>query len=223
MLSSVLVSLDDLSASVSSMPVSDLLLLVIPGFITLRIKSVYGIEKQERKFFAILYCILYSFIVSAVYSAVVWIFGKIFSDFNPSSIPNAVKQISYFLLAVILGYVLVKFKGSRAERFVIRLFNRNLSHESVVWQKAMENKNGAWATVYLKNGMTYVGQLLNYTVDPDEVDKEILLYQYKLYVRQDLSSGNAEDFLHLVTDNTDEAHAKVLLNYRDILSIEIQP
>lgn len=223
MLSSVLVSLDDLSASVSSMPVSDLLLLVIPGFITLRIKSVYGIEKRESKFFAILYCILYSFIVSAVYSAVVWIFGKIFSDFNPSSIPNAVKQISYFLLAVILGYVLVKFKGSRSERFVIRLFNKNLSHESVVWQKAMENKNGAWATVYLKNGMTYVGQLLNYTVDPDEVDKEILLYQYKLYVRQDLSSGNAEDFLHLVKDKTDEAHAKVLLNYRDILSIEIQP
>ena len=50
--------------------IPELLLLFIPGYISIRIKEKYSIEKRSDNFDITLYSILCSFIIGIVYSAI---------------------------------------------------------------------------------------------------------------------------------------------------------
>lgn len=202
--------------------VPELLLLVVPGYISVRIREKYRLEKKSETFDTTLYSILYSFIIGIVYSAIealsICIWAKAADIFKV----DAIKQFAYLLLAVGLGFFLIKFPETNAGIWVGKRFNKNLSSEPSVWIKAMKNNSGAWATVYLENGLIYTGKLINYTTDFNNAEKEILLTNYRLSVRNEDTPKVSEDFCTVIADYTDNSNTKVFLKQSVIVAIEIQ-
>lgn len=199
--------------------VPELLLLVIPGYISLRLKEKYGIEKQRDEFNSILHCLMYSFIIGLIYSIIVALTSKC-PELSLFLSNDLVKQITILFLAVLFGLFLTKQSEWKVSKWILKIFNKNLAPDASVWIKAMENTSGAWATVYLKNGFIYTGKLINYTTDPNEELKEILLYDFRLALCCESNSGAS---CHVLKDNTSREGSKVLLRYDNIDSIEIEP
>lgn len=163
--------------------VPELLLMFIPGYISIKISEKYGLKRKEEHFDIIIYSILCSFIIGIIYSIIIFSlehFCVVISTFLEGT---TVKQAVYLILAVVLGFILVKVPPTRLGGFIRRCFNKNVSPEANVWIKAMKNTKGAWVTVYLQNGLIYTGKLIYYTVDPDDEEKELLLSNYRLSVR----------------------------------------
>lgn len=211
----------DLDKMVEIIP--KLLLLIVPGFVSLRIKEKYSLEKKLDRFDSTLYSILYSFIIGILYSVLKSILSSIFKV-NFLFYHDVVKQASYLILSVGFGYYLVKRSNSTLWYKITKCFNKNLSSEPSVWVKAMQNTNGTWATVYLKNGMIYTGKLFYYSTDPDDEEKAVLLHNYRLEVRKNQPVHNKEDFSCIIKDYTyGETNTKVYLDKDDIIAVEIQP
>ena len=202
--------------------VPDLILLVVPGYISIRIKEKYRLVKKSEHFDTMLYSILYSFVIGIVYSAINALFTHVCPKVSEFFEVNTVKQSVYLFLAVILGFFLVKIPKLKLGVWVARLFNKSLSSEPSVWIKAMENSDGAWATIYLENGLIYTGMLINYTSDSNDDEKEILLSNYRLAARNEGTPKAADDFCTIIEDNTNKSDAKVYLNRNVIIAIEIQ-
>ncbi len=200
--------------------IPELLLLVVPGFIALRIKEKYNVEKKRDDFDSTIYCFLYSFIIGIAYSALTALLIKLSPGLTDFLAKETVKQAAYLLLSVLLGLLLVKLPRSGIGRAVTSLFNKHMSPETTVWLEAMKNDKGAWAIVYLKNGMIYTGKLINYSTDPADEKRSLLLYNYRLSIRND-GSKTAADFCYDITDRTGDDNAKVFLSWEDIISIEI--
>ena len=202
----------NLNEIIKSIP--DLLLLIVPGYVTLQIREKYRLERKVDNFDAVLYSVLYSFIIGIAFSVIMCLLS-IFGLSNSTPTPDTIKQISYLLLAVCFGFILVKLPKSAVGVKIEKCFNKSLTPGANVWSKALDNPDGAWATVYLKNGLIYVGMLINYTSDPNDGNKEILLSNYQLSVRNEAFTGKPDDFCCLITDNSQNNEAKVLLNSGD--------
>ncbi len=200
--------------------IPDLLLLVVPGYISVRIKEVYRLEKKSEKDDITLYSILYSFFIGIIYSIIETLTIYVWPNTTTFFVIDIVKQLAFLFLAVLLGFFLVKIPQTSIGIWIDHLFNKNLSPEPSVWIKAMKNTDGAWARVYLENGLIYTGMLLNYTSGCDE-EREVLLSQHSLSVRNDGVIKGSEDFCILIEDNRTNSKAKVLLNQKVIVAIEI--
>lgn len=203
--------------------VPELLLLVVPGFISLRIKEKYCVETKKDSFDSSLYCIFYSFIIGIVYSTVVFLFSLFINNVKEFFENESVKSACYLLLSFLFGLVLVHFPKTTIGQKINKSYNKNLSSEPTVWMKAMQNEEGAWATVYLKNGMIYTGKLINYSTDPNDEKRSILLYNYRLSVRNEGGISSPSGFCRDVKDNTEVDDCKVFLDGDNIISIEIEP
>ena len=201
--------------------VPELLLLVIPGYISIKIKEKFGLEKKAESFDITLYSILYSFIIGIAFSAIKLLLGSLWASAVDFVEIEAIKHLCYLLLAVLLGYILVKSPQTKLGNRLRSMFNESLSPEPSVWVKAMKNKNGAWVTVYLENGLIYTGMLINYTTDPSDADKEILLSNYRLAVRNEKMPNTPADFCTVIEDHTNDPNAKVYLNHKVITAIQI--
>ena len=200
--------------------IPELLLLFIPGYIAIKISEKYGLEKKKENFDIIVYSILYSFIIGIIYSIIMFLLKR-FCDASAFLERTTVKQTVYLVLAVGLGYFLVKVPPTWLGRFVRKRFNKNVSPEPSVWIKAMKHTKGAWVTVYLENGLIYTGKLIYYSVDPNDEKKELLLSNYRLSVRNDSKLRRSYDFCLDIEDYTKESKAKVFLSKDVITAIEI--
>lgn len=189
--------------------VPDLLLLFIPGYISIKILEKYGLERKKEHFDIIVYSILYSFIIGIIYSIIIFSLEHFCVTIGAFLERATVKQTVYLVLAVILGFILVKVPPTRLGGFIRGCFNENVSPEPNVWIKAMRNTEGAWVTVYLENGLIYTGKLIYYTVDPDDEGKELLLSNYRLSVRNNAEVRKSDDFCLDIDDNTGDDNAKV--------------
>lgn len=201
--------------------VPELLLLFIPGYISIKISEKYGLERKKEHFDIIVYSILYSFIIGIIYSIIIFSlehFCVVISTFLEGT---TVKQTVYLILAVVLGLILVKVPPTWLGVFIRGCFNKNVSQEANVWIKAMKNTKGAWVTVYLENGLIYTGKLIYYTVDSDDEGKELLLSNYRLSVRNSAEVRKSDDFCFDIEDKTGDDNAKVFLSRDVITSIEI--
>ena len=201
--------------------VPELLLLFIPGYISIKISEKYGLERKKEHFDIIVYSILYSFIIGIIYSIIIFSlehFCVVISTFLEGT---TVKQTVYLILAVVLGLILVKVPPTWLGVFIRGCFNKNVSSEANVWIKAMKNTKGAWVTVYLENGLIYTGKLIYYTVDSDDEGKELLLSNYRLSVRNSAEVRKSDDFCFDIEDKTGDDNAKVFLSRDVITSIEI--
>ena len=201
--------------------VPKLLLLFVPGYVAFTIKEKFCLEKKKDSFDVTLYSILYSFIVGILFSIIETVLSSIFKGTVTFLQNDTVRQAAHLLIAVLLGYSFVKVHNSKIGTWIEQRFNKNLVPDSCVWNKAMENSDGAWATVYLENGLIYTGMLINYTSDPNDESKEILLSNFRLAVRCEGTVAKAEDFCQVIVDNTKKSNAHVFLKRDDIVSIEI--
>lgn len=200
--------------------IPELLLYYIPGYISLRIKEKYCPEKRRDEYNSTAQSIIYSFIIGIVFYFIELITTEVFKSSFFILLDQRFHQLIHLLLAVLLGFFLVRFSSSRIGTFVLKRFNKTLDPSPSVWIKALKNEEGAWATVYLRNGLIYIGKMKYYTTDPDD-QKLILLYSYRLCVR-DKEESTPERFCQEIKDTTTDSNSKVLLNYEDIISIEIE-
>lgn len=201
--------------------IPELLLVFIPGYIALKIRQKYGLRKKTDTFNSVLYCILYSFFVGLVFSVICGLLPAYSRIRKILSNNITVKQVSYLCLALLLGYCLVRVPETKIAKKIARKFNNHLSQEPTVWDKALQADDGAWATVYLKNGMIYRGTLDYYTSDPNDEIKEVLLSEYTLAIRNEKPVESSEEFCLQISAYESDENAMVLLNKDDIFAIEI--
>ena len=201
--------------------VPELLLLFIPGYISIKILEKYGLERKKEHFDIIVYSILYSFIIGIIYSIIIFFLEHFCVTINTFLERTTVKQTIYLVLAVVLGFILVKVTPTKFGGFIRSCFNKNVSPEPNVWIKAMKNTKGAWVTVYLENGLIYTGKLIYYTIDSDAERKELLLSNYRLSVRNNAEIETRDEFCFDIDDNTKKDNAKIFLSLDLIISIEI--
>lgn len=201
--------------------IPELFLFIIPGYIAIRIYEKYGLEKKMENFDMVLYSILYSFLVGIIYSLICSIALVISTAAGLWIQGDIAKQIISLLLSVILGLIIVKFQKAKIGEYLGKVFNKKLSNYPNVWIKAMENEEGAWATVFMKNGFIYTGKLIYYTADQNDNTREILLTNYRLGIQSKDHMDVPNKFCCVITDYTADCKSKVLLDRNDILSIEI--
>ena len=205
--------------------IPELLLNFIPGFISIRIKEIYGCQNKHDEFGYTIYSILYSFVILLVYRIFTAFVGVVKLPLTAFLAKETVKCCACLLLAVVLGILLAKLPQSKPGSWFGRKINELTSPEGTVWEKAMKNPNGAWARVYLNNGMVYYGELIDYTINPDDPVKVVMLYNYELKVRIEEKDSNKSGhrLLYVGLPKTSKETDKVLIKRDDIVSIEIMP
>ena len=212
--------------------ISELLLYVVPGFVVLKLIEAFTPRKKVGQMETVLWSVFYSFIITIVYQfsgwVINWLIGRCFFCPDGSSIKinigNNLKVAIYLFLSGVVSYLIVNFSRSTIGDKIAKKYNPNMALGEDVWFKSLKTEQGAWATVYLKNGMIYTGTLSKFTADADNDAKLILLERFRLMVRvQDASQSQTKDnqFCLVVDDKTDNTTSRVLLKYEDIIAIEL--
>ena len=112
---------------------------------------------------------------------------------------------------------MIKLKTSKSANRFVKIFNKKLSASPSVWVKAMDNPKGAKAIVYTQNGLVYSGALIDYSVDMNENDRDVILYGYKVQFRKMNDSFELTD----ICNHDKDYSKKVYLNREQIEVIEI--
>ncbi|MEG0165572.1 DUF6338 family protein [Anaerorhabdus sp.] len=212
----------DLNNIVNIIP--QILLLIIPGYITLTIKKYLNGEKESQNFDTILQCVLYSFIIGLIYSLIQFISIQFFPGLTAMFADISFKNIFYFVLAIFLAigrYLLFK---SKCWEKTVKWISPNISTTQSVWVKALCGDNGdkgAWVRVYLNNGLVYTGKLLYYTYDVNDETKEILLSNFISGMWSKNDKCKSKEFYELIDDNSKNSDCKVLIKREEIDIIEI--
>ena len=207
--------------SISDIP--SLFLLLIPGYVTVEIVHRYGPTHRRSKLDTFLYSILYSFVISTICSIIARGIGHFSPKLENCLINDNVWRTGLYLFGgVVLGLVILKITPTKLGENILHIFNKNLSTQTSVWTVAMKNSNGAWATVYMNNGTIYTGQLKYYADDLDEVNKDILLTNYRMAI-QTGCTNDPKNFCKVIEDRTNNDESKVYLQLSNIISIEIIP
>jgi len=207
--------------------IPNVLIYIVPGFIVLKIIEVFTPKKKLSQMETILWSLFYSFIILLASAAVIWIYNKICLFAKMKSIE--IKQGDNVYLAIslglslIIGFIITKVSNSRIGEIITKAFNRNMSTGEDVWFKSLQTKKGAWATVYLKDGLIYTGIVSEYTANPDDETKLLLLRQFRLMVRNEAKRTPWKNtkFCTVIDDKTKDESARVLLRYDDIIAIEL--
>jgi hypothetical protein len=177
-------------------------------------RQIYNSEKELNSLDTILFSIVHSFVIVLIYQVVELVFAAPQEDNDASEI---LRNVILIILSIVYSYIIIKLPKSEFGKCIGKLFNKNLTSENSVWSKAMENENGAWATVYLKNGLVYIGMLRYYTSNPNESIKEIYLSNFKSAIQTGSPDKSVED----ISNNENNPKAVVLLDKSEIISIEI--
>lgn len=116
-------------------------------------------------------------------------------------------------MAVLIGVGMVLYKDSKAESYINEKLKNNAISEPVVWIHAMKCAKGGYARVYLhEEDLLYVGKLIDYTLDPEEEKRELLLTAFTIYRLSDKTE---------IEDNSENDNATVLIECKDLKNIEI--
>lgn len=214
----------DLNDLITIIP--QIMLMFIPGYIALRIEELYRSKKRHDHYDTTAYALLYSALVKMMYSVAKFAIGKaphIWKIVQENElIKEELKLGVYFMLAAFLGYLLVKLPSSSVGKRISKCYNKKLVSYETVWEKALENyQNGAWAQVYLKNGMMYTGKLVNYSANPNDSLREIMLTDCTMSIVKDMKNVNTSSDFQIAIKGEDQVIDRVLLNANDIISIEI--
>lgn len=187
-----------------------LFLYFIPGYIALSIKKHFKSEKDCKDTHMIILSIVVSFIITSVTDiALFWISKFMNKQFIISEMN---KNLILIFISILIGCLWVIYYDSSIEKYINKLLNCNMNSQSNVWNKAMRAPNGAWVRVYLyEQDLLYEGKLENYTIDPEESNREILLTSYTSY------SIKTKDKI----EEYDDDRKTVLINCKDLVNIEI--
>lgn len=188
--------------------IPQLLMYFIPGYISLEIRRN---NRQENKYIdrdLVILSITYSFIIGMI----VFLIDMI-PIINIEELDYECKVVIKISIAILFGFAITVYPETNLAKYVRKLLKCNAEPYSNVWNLAMKNPKGAWARVYLENeNILYVGMLINYTCDPDEERKEILLSGYSSY--NICNNSCIENF-------EGDEKATVYINADDVKRIEI--
>lgn len=158
--------------------VPQILLLIIPGFLALRIEEHFYPKKKHNDFDTTLYSVFYSTIISVIFQLTKFIISTLFPNFWMKVPKNIVfKQIIYWSMAVILSFAWIKLQ----KKGFGKSFNKKMKPFQSVWEVFMSEADGKWAMVYLKNGLVYMGTIRQFTDDPSESIREIKIEDCDVY------------------------------------------
>lgn len=222
--------MDWIDSFVNNIPA--LLMYIIPGFIALKIRESFGPYEKHEELISVLYCFLYSYIVLMVYYMFRALVGTFIPNLENWPLKETIKVFILLCFGVLEGIVIAKVPKLKIAELFIKLINRHATKDDP-WEKAMINDSGAYATVYLKDGLIYEGTLRYYTLEPYAPKKCIVLTNYNVFasvaddpshkkrIGPDISSAIISKWEKLNPQKT--AEYKVLLKWDDILSIEVDP
>lgn len=203
------------------------LIYIVPGFIVLKIIETFTPKKKQAQMETILWSLFYSFIIVLASAVAIWVYEKIclFANIKSLEIKNGdnVYIAISLVLSLIIGFIITKVSNSCIGEKITAAFNYNMSPGEDIWFKSLQTKKGAWATVYLKNGLIYTGIISEYTANPDDETKLLLLRQFRLMVRNETKRTLRKNtkFCTVIDDKTKDESARVLLRYDDIIAIEL--
>lgn len=190
--------------------IPSLFLYFIPGYIAIYIKQAYKHYKEQKESHLVIMSVVISFIIKTILNTFIYLINQIFKiNFV---VNQDLETFILLILSILVGYIWIRYKGSKLETKLNKFLNSNTNSEANVWNYGMKAEKGAWARVYLHNeNRIYIGKLINYTIDPDEKDKEILLSSYTSYELD--TKKELEDY--------DDDNKIVLIKCNDIRFIEI--
>lgn len=190
--------------------IPQILTYIMPGYISIYIYKKEKHEKEQQNNHIILMSMVISFILITVLDSLIVLinlFSNVSIQLNPT-----IRILLLLVLSLIYTWLWFKYTGSTIENYIKKIADNNSINRPTVWNYAMECSTGAWARVYLReDNIAYVGKLINYTNDPNDKCKEILLQSFssiQLDNKQELS-------------NYDDDNKMVLINCTSIKSIEI--
>ncbi len=203
------------------------LLFFVPGFISLRIKKVYGFQKTHEKFTLSVYALFYSFIIQIFYLVLLYFARQFFPFFLAILSPEIkyiIKVLVYLVLGTVFGGFLAKFSRTDIKRWLEKAINSKYSPEKSIWEAALSTKyRAAHVTVFLKNGLIYKGSLGEHTTDPDDTEKELIIYDYTVCTYDEKTDTLVERANKVNSSAGIHDKEKAYINAREISSIEICP
>ncbi|WP_252234754.1 DUF6338 family protein [Clostridium sp. ZS1] len=198
-----------ISEIINSIPI--LFTYFIPGYISLYIKENYLHEKCRKETHLFLLSIILSFVIRSSIESILYIVNLLLK-YN-ISLEDNIKSCIYILVAVLVGVVMILYKDSKIESKINKILKNNVISEPIVWNHALKCVKGGFARVYLYDqDLMYIGNLINYTVDPEDDRREVLLTAFSSYKLSDKTQ---------IEDNSKNDNATVLIECKDIKNIEI--
>lgn len=204
----------------------DILLLIIPGYAAIRTSEVYGQKAFDEGNIKLISAVLYSFLIRCMYEIFHYLVNLIYATNGTIWDTSIMRTIVCIILGYLFGICLYKIPNHKIGRFLTKhILDVHTSPEPSVWYRAMTvGENGAWADVYLSNGMIYRGQLRYYSKYLRE-EKALILYRFSMRRMIDDNKGGYS--YRMIVDYSSEEKIKeyeeyhVYLSTKDIVSIEI--
>lgn len=208
--------------------IPQLLLFFIPGFISLRMKEIYGFQKRHSKFITIIFSFLYSFFVLVIYMITLNIIRSLFPSFGNNLSPDwkSILIIIYFVLwGVILGWIIARIPRSKLGRWFAKLINPLYSPEQTVREVALVHSYGAEAYVHLKNGMIYHGTIGPNPSDPEDPEKALIIYDFTTAIRNETNLTGPDNCYIWIKPKYKKYDDRelVYIKFEEIMSIEVTP
>ena len=153
-----------------------ILLLLLPGYLTLSIKEVLSERKSRTEFEKLSIILLFDVIIITLYIGIAAIFSKLKpfiiyfreSDINVVG-ATAANAFIIFLLAIFIGFVLALFNNYGWGYTICRKLRLTYkSGKTSVWNDVFYKIRGFWVIVHCGDGSRIFGWTEYYSVDPED-------------------------------------------------------
>ncbi len=159
--------------------IPSLLLYFVPGYILLIVKSYLRSESKKDKTYTTIMSITISFVLKTILDSIIQFLNYIMGlSFELSQAHESLILLLMSVVASAMWCILVKVE--KCKEFINKFTDVNKEFYTNVWECALESPNGAWVNVYLEEeDLVYTGKLINYTIDTDDKNREVLLSCYR--------------------------------------------
>lgn len=182
---------------------------LLPGFLTI-ILFFYQIPDRKKSdlsilTFSVVFSVFLSYI-SALFFGLINLITNLRSDLKNEGFGYDITRI---ILGVLLALLLAKFVRSKLfVRVNEKVFKINVFPFGRLWNNFLNLPPNTILKIFLNNGMTYVGIIKHFSIDPDDDNQEIELASPFYY---DSKTGNLSPIKETET---------VLINRSAIIGIE---
>jgi len=153
-----------------------ILLLLLPGYLTLSIKEVLSERKSRTESEKLFIILLFDSIVISLFIGIAAIFPKLEpfviyfreKDINVAGM-TAVNAIIIFSLAILIGLILALFNNYGWGYAICRKFRLTYkTGKTSVWNDVFYEIRGYWVIVHCEDGSRIFGWTKYYSLDPEE-------------------------------------------------------
>jgi len=163
--------------------IQSIILYIVPGYMSISVKRHYRQEFNHEEKHLYLLSITYSFVFKMLVDTFVEVYNKVSPEGNKIELTIQMYIAIILLLALLWSYIITCSPDWKISDWIRKsIFKTNTEPFATVWNKSMRSQEGTWARVYLnEKDMLYVGQLLDYTANPNIEKREIRLRCFSSY------------------------------------------